>query len=174
MKSCQMNDNKIKSAEPLNHYSCLTRVLAFVIALGTIWACSYLKPIDRSRPQNTGSNRPNLIPVYHDFDDVLVPKTMRINRKMTALNETQNMLAGVLALEGNVHRREIIQFFKTNMVKDNWIHVDQLIGPRSLFQFEKHNRWCVLTITESPGGLGTKLDIWVIPKIDAVSSGLLK
>jgi len=157
--------HNIRLAKPGFCLPSLVRTIILIMAVGTIWACAYLKPIDDSSgSQNVTREDPNLTAVYHDFDDILVPKGMRINRKMTRLSKTQAMLAGVISLEGSLDRSEIIRFFKLNMIKDNWAHVDQLIGPRSLLQFEKHNRWCVLTITERPGGYGTQLDIWVVPK----------
>jgi len=162
-------------AVPGIHYPRLIRTFGFLMALGTIWACAYLKPIDDpSGPQKVMPNRSNLTPVYHAFDDILVPKAMRINRSMTALTETQTVTAGVASFEGDLDPTELIRFFRSNMVTDNWTSLDHLIGQRSLLQFEKHNRRCLLTITDRPGGHYTQLEIWVIPKNDTGPSGLLK
>jgi len=170
-----MKDSSIRLAKPKSQHSWFLRVCALVLTMGTIWACGYLKPIDNStQVQKVTSENPGLTPLYHDFDDILVPKAMQINRKMTRLSETQTMLTGVMSFEGNLDRSELVRFFKNNMVKDNWDRVDQLMGSRSLLQFEKHNRWCVMTITERPGGYGSQLEIWVIPKNKATSSGLIK
>ncbi len=153
----------------------LKQAFFLIMAIGSIWACGLLKPIDGSTgSQSTAPKRPHLATVYHNFDDILVPKAMHINRKMTRLTETQTVTAGVISFEGNLDRKELIRFFKTNMPKDNWDSVDQLAGPRSLLQFEKQNRWCVLTITDGLTGYGSQLEIWVIPKSGAASSGLLK
>ncbi len=153
----------------------LLRMFALCMAMGTIWACGYLKPIAGPTDSHRAKiKKPGLTPVYHDFDDILIPKAMRINRNMSRLSEIQAMRAGVISLEGQLNRTQLIQFFKKNMAKDNWASADQFIGPRSILQFEKQNRWCVLTITERAGGIGTQLNIWVIPKNDTSESGLLK
>ena len=175
MKPCQGINYRSGFAMPRVHYASLTRVLVLVITMGIIGACGFLKPIDSSsRSHSAKPNNPDLSPVYHEFDDILVPKAMQINRKLTRLSETNAVRTGVISLEGNLTRKDIIRFFKSNMVKDNWTRVDQLISPRSLLQYEKHNRWCVVTITDRPNGFGSQLEIWVIPKNSATSSGLLK
>jgi len=175
MKRYYTKKKRLSCKEPGIYSPGLMLVPLMLVAMGTIWACAYLKPIDEaSRSPRAAQNKLNPTPVYHDFDDILVPRTMRINRKMTAITETHSLVTGVISFAGNMNRKDIIQFFKINMVKDNWTAGDQLIGQRSLLQFEKHNRWCLLTITESPSANAVQLEIWVIPKIDAPSSGLLK
>ena len=70
---------------------------------------------------------------------------------------------------------ELIEFFKTNMIKDNWTVVSMFKGPRSILHFEKGNRWCVMTLTDSRYGYKTQVEIWVTPKNDSrAESGLLK
>ena len=73
------------------------------------------------------------------------------------------------ALKGAIEKAKA-----ANMPKDNWERVNQLTGPRSLLQFKKQNRWCVMTITDGLNNTGSLLEIWVIPKAVSTSSGLIK
>jgi len=151
--------------------------LFFVIA-STIFimsGCGVLKPIDNNSLEG-GSSQPGKVvaTVYHDFDDILIPKAMQVNRKMSSVFETPNISAGVLSLSGTLKPAALIEFFKANMVKDNWTVVSMLKGPRSILQFEKGNRWCVITLTDSRYSYKTQVEIWVTPKSDAAPSGLIK
>ena len=49
-----------------------------------------------------GSSQPDKVfaAVYHDFDDILIPKAMQVNRKMSSVFETTTITAGVLSLNG--------------------------------------------------------------------------
>ncbi len=151
------------------------------LALQLLWiifivsGCGFLKPIDNTSLAG-GASQPDKVfaAVYHDFDDILIPKAMQVNRKMSSVFETPVIAAGVLSLGGTLNLDELIEFFKTNMAKDNWTAVSMLKGPRSMLQFEKGNRWCVITLTDSRYGYKTQVDIWVTPKNDAAASGLLK
>jgi hypothetical protein len=149
----------------------------FVVAsaIFIVSGCGVLKPIDK--PSNRGgSSQPGevIAGVYHDFDDILIPKAMQVNRRMSSVFETPAISAGVLSLGGKFKRVELIEFFKTNMTKDNWTLVSMFKGPRSILQFEKGNRWCVITLMDNRYGYKTQVEIWVTPKNEAPSSGLLK
>ena len=153
----------------------LNLFVLFVGAFFIVSGCSVLKPIDNPSLEG-GSSRPGkaFSAVYHDFDDILIPKAMRVNRKMSSVFETPTVTAGVLSLSGTFNLDELIEFFKTNMTKDNWVAVSMFKGPRSILQFEKGNRWCMMTLTDNRYGYRTQVEIWVTPKNEAVSSGLLK
>jgi hypothetical protein len=141
----------------------------------TMCGCGVLKPIDK--PSLAGdSSRPGKVfaTVYHDFDDILVPKAMQVNRKVSSVFETATITAGVLSLNGSLKVNELIAFFNINMIKDNWTAVGMFRGPRSIMHFAKGNRWCVVTLTDGRYGYKTQVDIWVTPKNDATPTGLLK
>ena len=146
-------------------------VVAFFILSG----CGVLKPIDntgnKGGPSQTGKG---FAGVYHDFDDILIPRAMQVNRKLSSVFEIPAMSAGVLSLGGKIKIDELIEYFKTNMAKDNWTVVSMFKGPRSILQFEKGNRWCVMTLMDNRYGYKTQVEIWVTPKNDAAASGLLK
>ena len=149
--------------------------LVFVLTLFFTWGCGVLKPIDNKSLADGASYQDKALEaVYHDFDDILIPKVMQVNRKMSSVFETPTITAGVLSFEGTLNPIELIEFFKTNMAKDNWTIVGMFKSLRSILQFEKGNRWCMITLTDSPRGYKTQVEIWVTPRNDAAASGLLK
>jgi len=152
-------------------------VLLFVFGWAVLFmsGCGVLKPIDQKTPAGGSSQTNNVVAgVYQDFDDILIPKSMKVNRKTSSIFETPTIMAGVLSLDGMLELDDLIVFFKTNMTKDNWVAVGMFKGPRSILHFEKGNRWCVMTLTDSRYGYKTQVEIWVTPKNDASPSGLLK
>lgn len=140
-----------------------------------VTGCGVLRPIENASMEvgatQTGKE---LTGVYHDFDDILVPKILQVNRKMSSVFETSTISAGVLSLGGPLKMDELIGFFMANMTKDNWTFVSMFKGPRSILQFEKGNRWCVVTLMDRRYTYKTQVEIWVTPKTDAASTGLLK
>jgi len=147
----------------------------FASAIFFMSGCGGLKPI-ASNSSGDGSSQPDkgIAAVYQDFDDILIPEAMQVDRKMSSVFETPTISAGVLSLGGRLKPDALIEFFKTNMSKDNWTIVSMLKGPRSILQLEKGNRWCVITLTDSRYGYKTRIEIWVTPKNDAAASGLIK
>jgi hypothetical protein len=134
-------------------------ILAFVLTMG----CSVLKPIENGSIDRDGALlQRRATPVYHDFDDILIPGELRLNQRMSSVFQTETVSAGVLAFSGKMDTQTLIQFFKSNMAKDNWRWVSGFKGTSSLLIFEKGNRWCVITLTGA--GYGTQTNIWVAPK----------
>ena len=111
-------------------------------------------------------------PLYYDFEDVLVPKDLKLNAKTSFVYQTSGLTAGVLVFSSKVERNSLIQFFENNMAKDNWQAVSSFKSPRTLLLFEKDNRWCVINITDNQWD--TLVEIWVAPYSGRSRSGLLK
>lgn len=138
-------------------------------------ACGVLKPIEDPASREKGPfDRRGAVSVYLDFDDVLIPGDLKINRAKSYLFKMDNRPMGVLFLVGR-NKPEVFQsFFQTNMAKDNWEPTGGFTGSRSLLLFEKENRQCIITMSNEPYGVGTQVEIWVTPKAEALGSGLLK
>ena len=111
-------------------------------------------------------------PLYYDFDDVLVPRELKLNAKSSFVYHTSGLTAGVLVFTSKVERSSLIQFFENNMTKDNWQAVSSFKSPRTLLVFQKENRWCVINITDN--NLETLVEIWAAPFGGPSGSGLLK
>ena len=148
-------------------------MLNFTMLLTT--ACSVLKPIEGA-PSDKGSSRTQRgpSPVYHDFDDILIPGELKLNRRASSVFQTENVSMGVLSFNGKMLTASLIKFFNDNMAKDNWRSAGSFKAPRSLLLFEKGNRWCVITLADETYGLGSRIEIWVAPKTGGMESGLLK
>ena len=111
-------------------------------------------------------------PLYYDFEDVLVPRDLKLNTKSSFVYHTSGITAGVLIFTSKVERNSLIQFFENNMAKDNWQLVSSFKSPRTLLLFQKENRWCVINITDN--NWDTLVEIWVAPFSGQSDSGLLR
>jgi hypothetical protein len=111
-------------------------------------------------------------PLYYDFEDVLVPRDLKLNTKSSFVYHTSGLTAGVLVFTSKVDRNSLIQFFENNMAKDNWQAVSSFNSPRTLLVFQKENRWCVINITDN--NWDTLVEIWAAPFSGNSGSGLLK
>ena len=111
-------------------------------------------------------------PLYYDFDDVLVPRELKLNTKASFVYQTSGLTAGVLVFTSKVDRSSLIQFFENNMAKDNWQPVSSFKSPRTLMIFQKENRWCVINVTDNKWD--TLVEIWAAPFGGPSGTGLLK
>ena len=111
-------------------------------------------------------------PLYYDFEDVLVPRDLKLKAKSSFVYHTSGITAGVLIFTSKVERNSLIQFFENNMAKDNWQAVSSFKSPRTLLLFQKESRWCVINITDN--NWDTLVEIWVAPFSGQSGSGLLR
>ncbi|MBT8367044.1 MAG: hypothetical protein KJP23_20320 [Deltaproteobacteria bacterium] len=111
-------------------------------------------------------------PLYYDFEDVLVPRDLKLETKSSFVYHTSGMTAGVLIFTSKVERNSLIQFFENNMAKDNWQVVSSFKSPRTLLLFQKESRWCIINITDN--NWDTLVEIWVAPFGEQSGSGLLR
>ncbi len=111
-------------------------------------------------------------PLYYDFEDVLIPRELKLNTKSSFVYRTTGWTAGVLVFTSKVERTSLIQFFENNMAKDNWLSASSFKSPRTLLLFQKENRWCVINITDT--SWDTMVEIWVAPFSGLAGSGLMK
>lgn len=141
-------------------------VAGMVISAAVVMSgCSVLKPIEgRGDQGGTAKVDRGPDPVYHDFSDILIPGELKPIRPASTVFQTEAVSGGVLALIGKMDADGLIQFFKSNMAKDNWRIVSGFKAARSLLLFEKENRWCMITVTKERYGIHTRVEIWVSPK----------
>ncbi|MCG6892194.1 MAG: hypothetical protein LJE65_01190 [Desulfobacteraceae bacterium] len=100
-------------------------------------------------------------PLYYDFGDVLIPSELKLDREASFVFQTPAMTAGVLSMRGRVTMPSLIQFFESNMRKDNWQPVSSFKSVRTIMLYQKENRWCVINISE--GAYNTLVEVWVAP-----------
>ncbi len=123
-------------------------------------------------PSKRSESKKKSTPVYYDFGDVLIPKELKVNKKLSFVYRTAGMTSGVLTLEGRVEITSLIAFFESNMAKDNWQEVVEFKSPRNLLVFKKENRWCIMNIEEKEWQ--SHVEIWVAPTMGEMEGGLLK
>lgn len=154
-----------------NGYRVAMKIFGIMVALMLLSvACSSTpKTTDGSEAREKDEKN---APLYYDFDDVLVPRDLKLNTKSSFVYHTSGLTAGVLIFTSKVERNSLIQFFENNMAKDNWQVVSSFKSPRTLLLFQKENRWCVINITDN--NWDTLVEIWAAPFSGDSGSGLLK
>jgi len=111
-------------------------------------------------------------PLYYDFEDVLVPRELKLETDSSFVYHTSGLTAGVLVFKSRVDLASLVAFFENNMSKDNWQTVGIFKSPRTLLLYRKDNRWCVINVTD--GHYSTEVEIWAAPFSDVSGAGLLK
>lgn len=136
-----------------------------------ITGCTTL-PSERSKARSHEASRQKdkTGPLYYDFEDVLIPRELKVDQKSSFIYNTAGFSAGVLVLKGRVELGSLVTFFEKNMAKDNWRLVSSFKSSRTIMLFQKQSRWCVINITE---GISTRTEIWVAPTLNEPVSGLL-
>jgi hypothetical protein len=141
-----------------------TLVLLFVFFLS---ACATFKSEPRppessseSQTQAGPAEKPN---TYYDFEDILVPKEMKLVPKSSLLFETPKLKAGVIFFEGRVNPVSLFEFFVTSMPNDGWELRSYFKYGRYIMVFEKPDRDCIININEK--ALTTELEMWVTPRL---------
>ena len=145
------------------HNKKAVKFFPFIVAVSLLFISGCF-PI-RSDTQNASAqlvkNRKKM-PVYHDFDDILVPSRYKLNKKSTFVFQTPGLMAGVLVFKGKIKLSADINFFNENMLRDNWNLVTSFKSPRTMLIYNKENRWCVINISIKE----SKMEIWVAPTIE--------
>ncbi len=134
----------------------------------TISGCASVTSLNKSATKA----KKGPIPSYYDFGDVLIPKELKIKKKLSFVYRTPGFTTGVLTLTGRVEINSLIVFFENNMAKDNWREISSFKSPRTIMLFQKENRFCVINIIDEEPKV--RVDIWVSPTIEESELGLLK
>ncbi len=143
------------------------KALAFVGILATFFliaGCigSKVKKTDTAS-QITKQKDKGHSPLYYDFEDVLIPGELKVDKKASFVYRTLDFSAGVLVLKGRIEINSLATFFETNMAKDNWRTMSSFKSPRTIMLFQKENRWCLINVTDKD--FNTHVEIWVAPII---------
>ena len=145
-------------------------VFALLVVFTVFSGCATLKEWTES---NAGPEEPEAQvvqgpqapePVYYDFDDVLIPVELKVNKEKSFVYQAPDFKAGILSLSGRVEIDSLITFFENNMAKDNWRLLSAFKSPRTILFFNKPNRSCIINITEKK--FKTEVEIWVAPTMD--------
>ena len=137
---------------------CLGLILSLALAAG----CSWFQQSNESTQQAAGKPpAEKAVARYYDFDDILIPLDLDLNKDKSILFKVGTFKAGVLVLSGRVESESLINFFVESMAKDNWQLKSSFKYPQVALFFAKKGKTCVINIKE--GTLDTDVAIWVAP-----------
>jgi hypothetical protein len=105
----------------MNIFNLMAALLLFTMACS-----STPKTTDGSEAKEKDEKK---APLYYDFEDVLVPRDLKLKAKSSFVYHTSGITAGVLIFTSKVERNSLIQFFENNMAKDNWQAVSSFKSP---------------------------------------------
>ena len=125
---------------------------------------------DTSTTANMKSGAPaKTTALYYDFEDVMVPKELKVVQDRTVVISTPGYTSGILVLKGRVERSSLINFFINNMQKDNWNIVSQIKSPEnSILVFNKTSKCAVISIKTDQ--FNTWVEIGVAPNMSSTTT----
>ena len=108
------------------------------------------------------------LPDVREFDDVLIPREMDIDKDSSAIYRREGMSAGLLRLSGRVEMSSLMRYFQNNMANEGWRPISQFRSPHSLMLFQKGNRMAVIAIEDD--NFQTFADVWVVPMNESIDN----
>jgi hypothetical protein len=150
-------------------------MLGLLVVFATFWGCATFtgETTGAGTPEAEGIEGPQAPePVYYDFDDVLVPLELKVDKGKSFVYQAPDFKAGILSLSGGVEIDSLVRFFENNMAKDNWRLISAFKSPRTIMFFNKPNRSCIINITERQ--FNTDVEIWVAPTVEQEETPELK
>ncbi len=100
---------------------------------------------------------------YYDFDDIQVPRSLKLDKEKSILFRVDNFKCGVLVFSENLDAESLINFFVDSMTKDNWVLKSSFKYPKTALFFAKKGKTCIIQIEES--AWTTTVSIWVAPSL---------
>ncbi len=158
----------------LKFKTCLMIYVLFLMVLFS--GCTTLNTGGDTSSENNGyydkTPAKNAAPLYYDFKDILVPAELKIDKKESMVYSTPTFAVGVLCLKGRVELNSLIDFFKTNMAKDNWEVYGITRYKKTVMTFGKPHKKCWIHIKD--GSFTTEVEIWVSPSKISSNSNIKK
>jgi hypothetical protein len=133
------------------------------LALLTLASCALFDK-EPAKPESAQKRLPDV----REFEDVLIPREMDIDKSSSAIYRREGMSAGLLRLAGRVESTSLIRYFQNNMANEGWRLISQFRSPQSLMLFQKGNRMAVIAIED--GDIETFADVWVVPLNESIDN----
>jgi len=132
--------------------------LCLVIFLGLAWSGCGTTVRERQQGQPvTGEGKAGgeLVGKYY-FDDVRVPSELKYKPNKSFVYETAKFKAGILRFsKWRVDVESLVDYFTTNMEKENWKLVNSFKGKESFLNFSKPDKTCLVKIFDNWMGTTT-------------------
>lgn len=132
----------------------LARLTAFALSLLVLSACALFE-------KGPAKPDPGRLPDQREFDDVMVPRDMEIDREASAVYRRDGASIGILRMSGRIDQSSLMRYFQNNLGNDGWRQISVMRAPQSLMVFQKANRMAVIALSEDY--LTTYADLWVVP-----------
>jgi len=133
------------------------------VALLMIASCAMFEK-GPAKPETASKKLPDV----REFEDVLIPREMDIDKDSSAIYRREGMSAGLLRLSGRVETSSLMRYFQNNMANEGWRMTSQFRSPHSLMLFQKGNRMAVIAIEDAD--LETYADVWVVPLNESIDN----
>ncbi len=101
--------------------------------------------------------------LYYDFEDIPIPREMKINPKDSILFESQNIRAGMLSFSGRVDSESLFNYFLEGMPNEGWRLTSYIKYGTYILTFDKPGKLCIVRIIER--SFSSELQIWISPKL---------
>lgn len=150
----------------MSNRTSLLGLLAVALSLALLAGCALFEK-GPSRPE------PPRLPDQREFDDIMIPRDMEIDKESSAVYRRDGMSLGILRMSGNVSGNALLRYFQNNMANEGWRQVSMLRAPQSLMVFQKGNRMAVIAVDDTEM-LNTYADLWVVPMNDTFDAGPAK
>ena len=101
---------------------------------------------------------------YYDFDDILIPAEMNLDKKNSFVYGAAESSMGLLVFSGRVEPASLAGFFLNNMPKDGWKLLSQFKYRYFMLTFLKNDRACIITIAEKTFSTAVEIRVGPIEK----------
>lgn len=140
----------------------LQRLMAYLVlvllAVG-IQGCTYF---DTASEENVSALVPESQPFYpRDFKEVLIPDGLALDRAESMYIKSESFNGGILNYQGRLEVNSLVEFFENSMPQKGWTLSGSVKSLNSLLIFTKHQKTCMISITESKLSMNTEVYIYV-------------
>jgi hypothetical protein len=103
-----------------------------------------------STPKNEAASTPDrgARASYYDFEDILIPSELSLNKKKSHIYSTVKYKVGLLTFKGRVEPESLADFFRNNLPRNGWKPLASLKDREHLLLFIREDRVCLITIIE--------------------------
>lgn len=134
---------------------CWHAIVAGTMALAVLVGCAQTPEAEKTEMVPTPS-------VTYRFEDVPVPRSLKIDEGDSFIYESGAIKTGILAYSGKVGVGEVVRFFKEHMPTHGWNLVSNFEREDALLTFNKPGWGCVISV--HPGGMErSKVEVRVGP-----------
>jgi len=138
----------------------LLAVLMIVLVVG-LSGCNYFNRSDEEMKPESQVVEENQPFYARDFNDILIPDGLRLDRKNSMHTRSQTFNGGILNYEGRLDVNSLLDFFENSMSKNGWQLAGTVKSDKSLLIFVKANKTCMITVADSKFNLNTEVYFYI-------------